>query len=105
MIDREILAAVPQAMHSAARAAVIAAVVMNCRIVVVCRDFHYVKPELDAAIKFAEEKFDGLIERIRRANGEQCLTFYGGGEVRFASLGALNNLGGCSPDMILEAEG
>lgn len=102
-IFRDAFDIMPKAKHSAARAAVIAAVVMDHSVLVI-RDApaNRVREEFEAAVALAEQEFPSHIERICRAYGEQCITFDRGGEVLFATAG-FTQIRGRNFDMILEA--
>ncbi|WP_141484775.1 hypothetical protein [Rhodococcus sp. WS3] len=104
MLDRTFVALIPKARYSAARAAVIAAVVMDNRVLVMHDgDSARVRGEFDAAVELAEKKFGDHVKRIYRSYADTRITFERGGEVLFASAGALNRIRECNFDMILEA--
>lgn len=104
-IFRDAFDIMPKAKHSAARAAVIAAVVMDHSVLVVRAGGNArIREEFDAAVALAEAEFPSHIEKIYRAYGEQRITFDRGGEVLFASDGINGVILGRTFDMILEAK-
>lgn len=102
MIDRALTATMPNVRHSAGRAALLSAVLMDYRTLVVC-NHGQLRTEFEAAIALLETKFPGRIDRICRAYGNQEITLRGGGEVRFVSPTTSRGLGGAQWNLVLEA--
>lgn len=103
-IFKDAFALMPKAKHSSARAAVIAAVVMDHRVLVIHNgDSARVREEFDAAVELAENEFVDHVKRICRSYADTRIIFGHGGEVLFASTRTLDRIRGCTFDMILEA--
>lgn len=103
-IFRDAFDIMPKAKHSAARAAVIAAVVMDHSVLVI-RDGRSARfrEEFDAAVELAMEEFGGQVKRIYRSHDDMRIIFELGGEVLFASTGSFKEIRGCNFDLILES--
>ncbi|WP_158170963.1 hypothetical protein [Rhodococcus sp. JT-3] len=103
-IYRDVFDLMPKAKHSASRAAVIAAVVMDHRVLVIrAGNSERVREEFDAAVELAEGEFGDHVQRIYRSHTDRRILFEDGGEVLFAPAGSFDGIRGYNFDMILEA--
>lgn len=100
---RDLVALMPRAKHSAARAAVIAAVVMDHRVLVVHDGDSVRVNDFDAAVELSEKEFGDHVTHIRRSYTDTRIIFEGGGEVLFVPARSFSRIRGYSFDMVLEA--
>lgn len=104
MLDLQVIAPMLKVRNSAARAAVIAAVVMDHRVLLIHDgDSARCREEFDAAVELAKHKFGDHIKRIHRSYADTRIIFERGGEVLFASMRTLDRIRGYNFDMVLEA--